>query len=122
MNDTLKYKNYSSTIHFSAEDEVFHGKIIGINDLITFEGQSVTELKVAFKDAVDDYLETCNALNKQPEKTYKGSFNVRVPQDVHKKAVLLAAQKNLTLNEFMKAAISYALLHESEIQPKRKLV
>lgn len=115
MSDTIKYKDYTSTVRFSAEDEVFYGKVIGINDLVTFEGKSVTELKKAFKVAVEDYLETCQELNKQPEKTYKGSFNVRVPVHLHRKAALTAAQRNLTLNEFMKAAISFALKHEHEI-------
>lgn len=115
MHDTLKYKDYLSTLHFSAEDEVFHGKVIGINDLITFEGQSVKELKEAFKEAIEDYLETCRELKKEPEKMYKGNFNVRVPMQLHKKAAIIAAQKSMTLNEFMKVAISFAIKHEREI-------
>ncbi len=115
MSDVLEYKNYLSTVQFSAEDDVFYGKVIGINDLVTFEGESVTDLKAAFKEAVDDYLETCVELNKQPEKAYKGSFNIRVSADMHRKAARMAAAKKVTLNEFMKVAISYALSHEKEI-------
>ncbi|MNY18858.1 HicB family protein [compost metagenome] len=115
MNDILKYKGYISTLHYSGEDEVFHGKVIGINDLITFEGQSVQELKEAFKEAIEDYLETCRELNKEPEKMYKGNFNVRVPMQLHKKAAMIAAQKAITLNEFMRIAISFAIKHEHEI-------
>ncbi len=115
MSDVLEYKNYLSTVQFSAEDDVFYGKVIGINDLVTFEGETVTELKAAFKEAVDDYLDTCVELNKQPEKAYKGSFNIRVSADMHRKAAIMAAAKKVTLNEFMKVAISYALSHEKEI-------
>jgi predicted HicB family RNase H-like nuclease len=115
MSDTLKYKGYIATVHFSTEDEVFHGKVIGINDLVTFEGSSVTELKDAFKEAVEDYLELCKELNRQPDKMYKGSFNVRVPMNLHRKAALIASQKNWTLNEFMKAAIQFAIKHEHEV-------
>lgn len=62
----LEYKDYIATVNFSAEDEVFYGKIEGINDLVTFEGSSVDELKQSFEDSVDDYLETCKELGKKP--------------------------------------------------------
>ena len=68
MTDILQYKGYFASVHFSAEDEVFFGKIIGINDSVTFEGGTVKELKKAFHEAVDDYLETCKQLGKEPEK------------------------------------------------------
>lgn len=61
----LRYKSYFSTIHYSADDDVFHGKVIGVNDLITFEGKSVAELKKAFKEAIDDYLDVCKELKKK---------------------------------------------------------
>ena len=111
MNDIIKYNEYYAVVHFSAEDEVFYGKILGINDLITFEGQSVKELKKSFKEAIDDYLETCKELDKVPEKTYKGSFNVRVSPGLHREVALAALQKNVTLNDFVKNAISYAIKH-----------
>ena len=105
MSDILEYKGYYAVLNFSAEDEVFFGKLIGINDLVSFEGNSVTELKAAFQEAVDDYLETCRELKKQPEKTYKGVFNVRIPSELHRKAAMVAAQKKLTLNELVRTAI-----------------
>src|SRR6266700_3556766 len=100
MNDFLQYKGYYASAHFSAEDEVFHGKLIGINDLVNFEGASVKELVKAFHEAVDDYLETCKMLKKEPEKMYKGSFNVRIPENLHKQAALQAALRNMSLNDF----------------------
>jgi len=114
MNDVLKYKNYIATVHFSTDDEVFHGKVLGINDLVSFEGRSVAELKKAFKEAIEDYLETCKELNKEPEKAYKGSFNVRVPMQLHRAVALAASKKSITLNEFVKAALSYSVRHQGE--------
>lgn len=112
MKNYLEYNGYIGTLEFSADDKIFFGKIQGINDLITFEGSSVTELEETFKGAVDDYLETCKLLNKAPNKTYKGSFNVRVPQELHQKIALLASRKGLNLNEIVKEALSYVVKHE----------
>jgi predicted HicB family RNase H-like nuclease len=109
MNDFLQYKDYYATIHYSGEDEVFYGKILGINDLVTFEGNSVKDLKSAFKEAIIDYLQTCKDLKKEPEKIYKGSFNVRIPSELHKNASIFAAKFNMSLNEFIKIAIDYTL-------------
>ena len=105
MNDILEYKSYYATVHFSAEDEVFYGNVIGINDLLSFEGSTVKELKKAFHEAIEDYLETCKSLKKVPEKTYKGSFNVRIPPELHREAAREAAQKNMSLNDFVRYAI-----------------
>jgi predicted HicB family RNase H-like nuclease len=115
MNDVIKYKEYIASINFSAEDEVFHGKILGIKDLVLFEGKSVNELKKAFKESIEDYLETCKVLNKSPEKPYKGSFNVRIPERMHRAAALIASQKSLSLNEFIKTAISYTIKHQHDL-------
>jgi predicted HicB family RNase H-like nuclease len=118
MNDILQYKDYYASVHFSSEDEVFHGKVLGINDLITFEGSSVKELKKAFGEAVEDYLQTCVEIGKAPNKTYKGTFNVRIPVNLHKDAALFAALNNVSLNDFIKTAIDFALLHKQEINKK----
>jgi predicted HicB family RNase H-like nuclease len=115
MNDILQYKEYFASVRFSAPDDVFVGKILGINDLINFEGNSVSELKKALKEAVDDYLKTCLKVGKAPEKTYKGSFNVRVSPKLHQEASTFAAIHNITLNEFVKTALSYALKEEENI-------
>lgn len=109
MNDILEYKTYYATVYFSAEDEVFHGKIIGINDLVSFEGSTVSELKAAFHEAVEDYLDTCQQLGKEPEKTYKGSFNIRIPSELHREAARQAALKNMSLNDFVRYAIDTVL-------------
>ncbi|MCG8319933.1 MAG: type II toxin-antitoxin system HicB family antitoxin [Cytophagales bacterium] len=115
MSNYLTYKGYLGTVNFDSDDEAFHGKINGINDLITFEGQSVKALKKAFEEAVDDYLKTCQELGKQPDKTYKGSFNVRISTELHKKATTIATKKQISLNDFVKRAIYYAIAHEKDI-------
>ncbi len=109
MSDIMEYKTYYANIQFSAEDEVFHGKIIGINDLVSFEGTTVAELKKAFHEAVDDYLATCKELGKEPEKTYKGSFNVRIPSELHRQAARYASSKNMSLNDFVRYALDNIL-------------
>lgn len=105
MKDVLTYKDFTGYVHFSAVDEVFHGKIEGIKDLVTFEGQSVAELTKAFHEAVDDYLELCKEVGKEPEKSYKGNFNVRVPFDLHKKAVETATRLGISLNQLVQRAL-----------------
>lgn len=105
MTDKLKYKDFIGSVHFSATDEVFFGKIEGINDLVTFEGASVAKLKKAFKEAVQDYIEICNETGKQIFKSFKGSFNVRVNPELHSKAYEIALSEGISLNQFVKEAI-----------------
>lgn len=115
MSNYLKYKEYLGTVEYSTEDEVFYGKLFGINDVVNFEGASVKEIKNAFEEAVEDYITTCGALKKKPEKTFKGSFNVRVPAELHKDAAFTAVQHNISLNDFVKGAIEYAIKHQDEV-------
>jgi len=84
MTDIFLHCSYHAEIHFSIEDDVFYGKLIGISDLILFEADSVKALKDAFTEAVEDYIETCTELNKPPQKPYKGSFNIRISPDLHR--------------------------------------
>lgn len=105
MKDVLTYKNFIGSVHFSAEDKVFHGKIEGICDLITFEGQTVSELIKAFHEAVNDYLELCKEACKEPERLFKGSFNVRIPSDLHRKAAKKATIMGISLNQLVQKAL-----------------
>ncbi len=105
MTDKLTYKDFIDTVHFSTKDSVFYGKIGGINDLVTFEGESVKNLKSAFKEAVDDYIYLCNENGKTPLKSFKGSFNVRIEPKLHFKAFKLAKIHGKSLNQFVSDAI-----------------
>ena len=102
----MEYKSYYAKIEYCAEDEVFFGLIEGINDVISFEGTGIEDLKTAFHEAVEDYLDTCQRYGKKPQKAYKGSFNVRINPELHKKAAMLAVSKGTSLNQFVESAIA----------------
>jgi len=91
MKSTMSYKGYHGSVDFSDEDNVFYGKIIGINDRITFEGDNVVSLRKDFHDAVDEYIEICSQLGKEPEKEYKGTFNVRIAAALHKNVAIYSS-------------------------------
>jgi len=113
MKDVLTFEDYIGSVHFNADDEVFFGKIEGIEDLITFEGNSVLEVKAAFEEAVHDYIELCKENGKNIEKSYKGSFNVRIAPEIHKKAKRLAIMKGISLNQFIQKAVEEEVIRES---------
>ncbi len=110
MKDVLKYKDFIGTVHYSADDDVFFGKLEGIDDLVTFEGENVAQLKQGFQEAVDDYLEICSSLNKPPHKSFKGTFNVRIKPNLHKLAAYKSTELGLSLNQFVEQAISDKLI------------
>lgn len=107
--NTLSYKNFMGTFDYIEEENILHGKIEGISDLVTFEGSSIVEIQKSFTEAVDDYIELCKEANKDPYKSFKGSFNVRITPKLHRLAVLKATKLNLTLNQFVQSAIEKAL-------------
>ncbi|MCL2838004.1 MAG: type II toxin-antitoxin system HicB family antitoxin [Oscillospiraceae bacterium] len=111
MNNVLEHNGYVGKIEFSSDDNCFFGKILGINDLVSFEGSSVDEIKSAFSEAVDDYLEMCAENGKEPEKSYKGSFNVRIDPVLHRQAASFAALSNISLNQFVESAIADKVSH-----------
>lgn len=100
MNNLL-YKGYSGTIEASIEDDCLHGKILFIDDIITYEGNTVHDIKISFEDAVDHYLSYCQETGKPANKPYSGTFNIRVGQELHRKAVESAYHRAITLNEFV---------------------
>ncbi|MCL2214541.1 MAG: type II toxin-antitoxin system HicB family antitoxin [Treponema sp.] len=105
----LNYKNYTGCVCFSEEDAVFYGKVIGIKALISFEGESVRAITNDFHNAVDEYLEYCAAKEKEPEKPFKGSFNVRINTDLHRKLAMTASARGVSLNTFVENAILQAV-------------
>lgn len=112
MKNVLIYNDFIGSVDFSADDEVFFGKVEGIDDLVSFEGSSVSELKAAFESSVNDYIEFCKKSNKQPEKSYKGSFNVRMPQEIHMQAKRLALMNGISLNQFVQRAVEESINRE----------
>lgn len=114
MKNVIEYKNYIGTVEYSEDDELFFGKILGIRALVSYEGSSAKELKESFIESVEDYLQTCKSLGKKPEKSFKGSFNIRIDSDLHRLAFVLSSEKNISLNNFVKEAI------QEKIQNERK--
>lgn len=100
MSSVMKYKDYIGSVEFSEEDQIFYGKVLGIHSLISYEGESAKELIQDFHDAVDDYLELCAEKRIEPEKAYKGSFNVRISPDLYRSIAIHAIQDGMTLNKF----------------------
>ena len=107
--NTLKYKGFLGTVAFSDEDNVFFGKIEGINGLVNFEGESVDELKNAFHEAVDDYIIYCNENNIEQRKVYSGLLNIRISPEIHSKIAILAKQNGLSINAIIKTALEKQL-------------
>lgn len=106
MKTYFEYKGYIGTVALSVEDNCFFGTVHGINDLISFEGETVDELKTAFQDAIDDYLSFCRECNIEPDKAYKGQFNVRINPALHKAIATEAIKNNTSLNQMVESAIS----------------
>ncbi|MCM1144761.1 MAG: type II toxin-antitoxin system HicB family antitoxin [Lachnoclostridium sp.] len=102
----LEYKGYHAAITYDADDELFIGEVFGIADSLNFHGSSIEELKQMFAQSIDNYLDFCKQVGKEPEKEFKGSFNVRIPSELHKKISLLAAQQKITLNQYVVNALS----------------
>jgi predicted HicB family RNase H-like nuclease len=105
VKNTMRYGDYLATVHFSEADGCFGGRIDGIDDLISFEGRSVADLRKAFHEAVDDYLELCRSTGKEPQRSYKGSFNVRIHPELHRRASLKCRQIGISLNQLVKIAL-----------------
>ena len=102
----LQYKGYCGSINASVEDNCLYGKLEFIAPLINYEGDTIAALDAAFKEAVDDYLETCHRQNIQPEKPCKGSFNVRIGHELHLSAMIAARKQDISLNDFVKQQIA----------------
>lgn len=103
--NTIDYQGYSGTVEIDQESGCLHGKVLFINDLVTFQGNTVAELVEDFHGAVDDYLALCKKVGKQPDKPFSGTFNVRVGPELHAAAARAALAAGASLNDFVRRAI-----------------
>lgn len=103
---TLRYKDFIGSIEANIEENCLHGKLLFINDLITYEAETLEDLKKEFINAINDYLETCKKLKRAPQKPFKGSLNVRIGADLHREVALHSALQGISLNEYIKNALS----------------
>ena len=109
MKDTMIYKGYVGSVHYSDDDQIFFGKIEYIRSLVNYEGTDVKSLKQSFKEAIVDYLDLCAQEGIEPEKPFKGSFNVRAGSELHRRAALFAKEKGLNLNKVVTEALEQYL-------------
>ncbi len=100
MNNLLTFKGFSARVEFDARDNIFFGRLLGIEDLITFHGESVSELQEAFQEAVIDYLEACKRIGKRPQKPFSGNLMFRVPPEVHAAVTIAAKACGKSLNQW----------------------
>ena len=98
--NTMSYKGYPARVEYSEEDGCFVGHIVGINDIVGFHGDSVAELRQAFEEAVDDYVETCERLGRAPQKPYSGNLMLRIPPDVHAAVAAAAEVTGKSINQW----------------------
>lgn len=104
----MKYKGYTGVVEFDDEAKIFHGEVIGLRDVITFQGKSVDELEKAMADSIDFYLDWCVERNKEPEKPFSGKLMLRTTPELHSCAALAAARTGLSLNKYIEKAIDEA--------------
>ena len=109
MNNIIEYKGYIGSVEFSEPDIMLFGKVQGIRSLISYEGSSAQELVNDFHRAVDDYLAVCEAEKVEPEVAYKGSLNVRLGSELHKKAAIYVIEHQQSLNSFIEQAVQEKL-------------
>lgn len=105
----LEYKGYHAKIEFSSEDNLLIGKVCWVNDSLTFEGETISEITEAFRDTIDEYLAFCKEIGKEPDKEFKGSLNIRMPAELHRAVALNAAARNQTINQFIVDSLQHCI-------------
>ncbi len=107
--NTLSYKGYAAKIEFTPEDNILFGNIISIQDTVGFHGESVSELKEAFKEAVDFYLESCEKAGREPNKPFSGKFEVQIDSSLHGEIAVAAIHAGKSLNKWVADILEQAI-------------
>jgi len=102
----MNYKGYAARIEYSEEDGLFVGHIAGIRDVVGFHGESVKELRGAFEEAVDDYLDTCAKLSRVPQKPYSGKLSLRIKPELHASVAVKAELAHKSINQWVADVLS----------------
>jgi Uncharacterized protein encoded in hypervariable junctions of pilus gene clusters len=108
MKNAMTYKGYVGTVEYSEEDGCLFGRIAGIQDIISYEGESVAEIRQVFEEAVDDYLEHCAKSGKEPNKPYSGKFVLRIDPSLHARLAVKAQANGKSLNQYATEVLSHA--------------
>lgn len=101
----MSYKGYQARVEFDSKAKIFHGEVLGINDVITFQGTAVDELEREFRASVHDYLEFCAEKGKKPEVTVSGTLNLRMKRETHRLVKIFADAKDVSINDYINLAI-----------------
>ncbi|NPU86563.1 MAG: type II toxin-antitoxin system HicB family antitoxin [Syntrophaceae bacterium] len=109
MKNILQYKGYTGSVAFDADDKIFHGRVLGIRAIIGFEGTTVEDLEKDFQAGVSDYLNMCAGKGMEPEKPFKGTFNIRIDPSLHQQLVVHAVDEGKTLNAFIRDVLEKAI-------------
>ena len=104
----MEYKGYIAKVEFDDEAEIFHGEVMNVRDVITFEGTSVAELRQAFQESVEDYLAFCAERGEEPEKPFSGKFSLRIEPELHRRITLKARLANKSLNSWVSETLEEA--------------
>jgi predicted HicB family RNase H-like nuclease len=105
----MNYKGYEAVVEYDDEDKLFVGKVINTRDVIVFDGLSVDELEASFFNAVDEYLQDCDRLGKDPDKPFSGRFNLRISPDLHRQVVIHADRQGMSLNAFVEKTLAQSV-------------
>jgi predicted HicB family RNase H-like nuclease len=108
----MSYRNYAAMVEYDAVDKLFVGHILGIRDIVGFHGSTVEELETAFHDAVDHYLEVCDKLGQDPQKSYSGKLTLRIPPEIHLAVATAAELNKKSINQWATDVLRQAALHE----------
>lgn len=111
----LTYKGYHAQVEFRSDDQILRGRVLDLNDTVVFEVETAAEVQSAFKGAVDDYVDFCAQIGKDPDRPYSGRFNVRLAPPLHRAASLFAEDTNQSLNNFVAVAV------QNEVERQRSM-
>jgi predicted HicB family RNase H-like nuclease len=120
MMNVLEYKGYHARVELDPEDECLVGRLVGINDIVGFHGETIAEIKTAFHEAVDDYVETCRKTGKTPERSFSGKVMFRIAPEVHARAALAAQLKGMSLNQWAETVLAQAVSQDAGDAPNAK--
>ena len=108
MMNVLEYEGYSARVDLDPDDDCFVGRLAGINDVIGFHGSTIAELKAAFHEAVDDYIETCAQAGRKPDKAFSGNVMFRLPPELHSRIARAAQMAGKSLNQWGETVLERA--------------
>lgn len=112
--NTMAYKDYQGKFEYDQDAGIFHGEVLHLNDVVTFQGRSIDELKKALADSVEDYLLLCKNIGKKPEKPFSGRFNIRISPKLHQKIAMKAKDEGMSLNSWIFSQLKQSIGYDTE--------